>query len=148
MILVYAADNFRKFWKIQKIIIIYKSIKICHKQNVKCLVFFKWPRQVCNHLYLNAIKTTLKTLIFFKKLIFAFSNPKIVKWLKTPLNFSPLQCTYLGKNSFQYHLGLVRKKAIEKWLLFSVYLYILSGNKIGSRHQSACSGRTFCWDWF
>ena len=22
---------------------------------------------------------------------------------KTPLNFSPLQCTYLGKKSFQYH---------------------------------------------
>ena len=29
---------------------------------------------------------------------------------KTPLNFSPLQCTYLGKNSFQYHKGIVRKK--------------------------------------
>ena len=30
---------------------------------------------------LNSIKkTALKTLIFFKKLIFAFLNPKIVKW--------------------------------------------------------------------
>ena len=36
---------------------------------------------------------------------------------KTLLNFSQLQCTYLGKNSFQYHKGLVRKKEIEKWLL-------------------------------
>ena len=36
---------------------------------------------------------------------------------KTPLNISPLQCTYLGKKSFQYHQGLVRKKEIEKWLL-------------------------------
>ena len=24
---------------------------------------------------------------------------------KTPLIFSPLQCTYLGKKSFQYHKG-------------------------------------------
>ena len=36
---------------------------------------------------------------------------------KTPLNFSSLQYTYLDKNSFQYHKGLVRKKEIEKWLL-------------------------------
>ena len=36
---------------------------------------------------------------------------------KTPINFSALQCTYLGEDSFQYHLGLVRKKENEKWLL-------------------------------
>ena len=63
-------------------------------------------------------KTALETLIFLKKLIFAFFEPKnrevIENSSKTPLNFSPLQCTYLGKNSFQ---GLVRKKEIEKELL-------------------------------
>ena len=68
MILVCAVDDFRKFRKIRKI--------------AKCQVFgvFKSTRQVCNPLYLNSIKTALKTLIFFKKLIFAFLNPKIVKW--------------------------------------------------------------------
>ena len=48
------------------------ELKICHMQNVKCLMFFKSTRLVCNHLYLNSIKTALKTLIFFKNLIFAF----------------------------------------------------------------------------
>ena len=84
-------------------------------------MFFKSTKQVCNHLYLNLIKTALKTLIFFKKLIFALLNPKdrevIEDSSKTPLNFSALQYTYLGKNLFQYHQGLVRKKEIEKWLL-------------------------------
>ena len=42
MILVCAADDFRKFWKIQKIIIFLKiHKKICHKENVKFLVFFQ-----------------------------------------------------------------------------------------------------------
>ena len=36
---------------------------------------------------------------------------------KAPFNFSPLECTYLGKNSFQYHKRLIRKNEIEKWLL-------------------------------
>ena len=36
---------------------------------------------------------------------------------KAPLNFSPLECTYLGKRLFQYHLRLVRKNEIEKWPL-------------------------------
>ena len=34
---------------------------------------------------------------------------------KDPLNFSPLKCTYLGKNQFQYHLRLVRKVATENF---------------------------------
>ena len=50
--------------------------------------------------------------------IFESKNRKVIEnSSKTPLDFSPLQCTYLGKNSFQYHQGLVRKKEIEKWLL-------------------------------
>ena len=38
---------------------------------------------------------------------------------KALFNFSPLECTYLGKNSFQYHLRLVRKNEIEKWPLIT-----------------------------
>ena len=59
---------------------IFKKIrkKIRHKQKIKCLVLFKSARQVCNHLNFNSIKTALKMLIFFKKLIFAFFNTKIV----------------------------------------------------------------------
>ena len=92
------------------------------------LIFFKSTRQVCNHLYLNLIKTALKTLIFFKNLIFAFFEPKnrevIENSSKTPLNFGSLQYTYLGKNSFQYHKGLVRKKKLKSGYLelqFSVH---------------------------
>ena len=58
-------------------------------QNVKCLVLFKLPRQVCNHLYLYLIKAAFKTLIFFKKLFFCIFEPKnrfvIENSSKTPL---------------------------------------------------------------
>ena len=41
---------------------------------------------------------------------------------KTTLNFSPLQCTYSGKKSFQYHWGLVKKlKSGYLELRLSVY---------------------------
>ena len=83
--------------------------------------FFKSTRQICNHLCLKSIKTALKTLIFLKKWIFALFYPKnrevIENSSKTPLNFRPFQCIYLGKYSFQHLWGLVRKKEIEKWLL-------------------------------
>ena len=43
---------------------------------------------------------------FLQKVDFCIFEPKIREVIenssKTPLNFSPLQCTYLGKNSFQY----------------------------------------------
>ena len=80
MILACAADDFKKkmenlenyqFLKIHK-----KSI-IIKMSSVWC--FFKPTGHVCNYQCLNSIKTALKTLIFFKKLIFAFLNPKIVK---------------------------------------------------------------------
>ena len=72
------SENFWKFGKLS----IFKKIhkKICHKQNAKCLVFFKSTRLLSNHMYLNSNKTALKTLIFFKKLIFAFLNQKVVMW--------------------------------------------------------------------
>ena len=78
MILVCAADDFRKFrkiWKIINFLKIHKKSVISKMPSVWC--FFKLTRQVCNHLYLNSMKTALKTLIFIKKLIIAFSNPKI-----------------------------------------------------------------------
>ena len=61
----------------------YQFLKI-HKKSViskmsSILCFFNSTRQACNHMYLNWIQTALKMLIFFKKLIFAFLNPKIVK---------------------------------------------------------------------
>ena len=36
---------------------------------------------------------------------------------KATLNFSPLECTYLGTVSFKYHKRFVRKNEIEKWPL-------------------------------
>ena len=48
-------------------------------QNVKCLVFFQVDWADLQSPVLILIKTALKTLIFYKKLIFAFLNPKIVK---------------------------------------------------------------------
>ena len=63
-ILVCAADDFRKNQKMQKL-----RFKKNHK------------RLVSNHLNFNLIKSALKTLKFFKKLIlhFGFLNPIIVK---------------------------------------------------------------------
>ena len=44
---------------------------------------------------------------FIQKFDFCIFEPKnrevIENFSKTPLNFSSLQYTYLGKNSFQYH---------------------------------------------
>ena len=64
MILVCAADDFRKYGKMQKLRFKKNHIKICHKQKIKCLVFFKSARQVCNYLNFNSIKTALKRLIY------------------------------------------------------------------------------------
>ena len=52
----------------------HKKLDIIKK--MKCLVFFKLARRVSNQLNFNSIKTALKTLNFFKKLSFAFLNPK------------------------------------------------------------------------
>ena len=36
--------------------------------------------------------------------IFELKNREVIEHSSnTPLNFSPLQCTYLAKNSFRYH---------------------------------------------
>ena len=57
--------------------------KIYHKQNFNCLVFFKSDRPVCNHLNVNFIEITLKTIFFLKKSIFAFLTKKL--WSKRKL---------------------------------------------------------------
>ena len=54
----------------------YQFLKI-HKKSVISKMssvrwFFKSTRPVCNHVYLNSIKTALKALNLVKKLIFAF----------------------------------------------------------------------------
>ena len=81
--------------------------KIVYKQTFtfRGLVFFSnWLdgfEITCTSIRKNA----LKTLIVFKNLIFCIFEPKncevIVNFFKEPLNFSPLKCTYFGKNSFQ-----------------------------------------------
>ena len=46
-------------------------------------------------------KNALKTIIFFKSLIFEPKNCEVIETsFKTPLNFSPLKCTYSGKIHF------------------------------------------------
>ena len=70
--------------------------------------FFKSTRQVCNHLYLNLIKKNCTQNAYFLQkddfCIFVPKNREVIENSpKTPLNFSPLQCIYLGKKSFQYH---------------------------------------------
>ena len=74
-------------------------------------------------------KNCTQNAYFLQKVDFCIFEPKNLEVIenssKTPLiSFSPLQCTYLGKNSFQYHLGLVRKKKLKSGYLelrFSVY---------------------------
>ena len=67
MILVCAADDFRKYRKIEKL----RFVLINHKKSViskkiKCLVFFKIAGRVCNHLNFNSVETALKTINFLK----------------------------------------------------------------------------------
>ena len=81
-------------------------MKINHRQNFNCLVFFKSDRPVCNHLNVNFIKTTLKTIFSQKKSRFLIFNRKNFEvkenCSKTQLNVCPLKCTYIGKNQFNF----------------------------------------------
>ena len=60
-----------------------KKIEKCNilkmRKNFNCLVFFKSDRPVCNHINVNLIKTTLKTIFSLKKSIFAFLAQKTFK---------------------------------------------------------------------
>ena len=58
-ILVYAADDFRKYHKkksMQKLRFKKNHKKSVLSKKIKCLVFFKSARRVCNHLNFNSIK--------------------------------------------------------------------------------------------
>ena len=108
MILVCAADDFRKNQKkSENYQFLKKHKKICHKQKVKFLVFFKSTRRVCIQLYLYLDKNCTQNAFFLQKDDFCIFEPKnrevIENSSKTPVNNSPLQCIYLGKNSFQYY---------------------------------------------
>ena len=79
MILVCAADGFRKmsFFPENELFFIHKKYVINKRSSVWC--FSKLARQMCNHLYYNSIENILETLIFVKKKLFAFLNQIIVK---------------------------------------------------------------------
>ena len=55
---------------------------------------------------------------FLKKIDFCKFNPKNFEvkenCSKTPLNFRPLKCTYIGKNSFRFYQRLIRINEFEK----------------------------------
>ena len=61
---------------------------------------------MCNHLNVNFIKTTLKTIFSSKKGRFLHLNPQKFEvkenCSKTLLNVSPLKCTFKGKNHFNF----------------------------------------------
>ena len=117
MILVCAADDFRKHQKMWKMIFLFlkKPLKYVISKNSSIWCFlFKSARWVCYHLDINLIKTAIKML---QKVEFCIFEPKncdvIENSSKTLLNFSPLKCTYLGKNSFQYLEHLIRKMQLK-----------------------------------
>ena len=60
----------------------------------------------CNHLNVNFIKSTLKNHLFLKKVDFCIFNPKNFEGKencsKTLLNVCILNCTYIGKNHFNF----------------------------------------------
>ena len=68
-------------------------------------MFFKSDGPVCNHLNVNFIKTTLKT-IFSLKSDFCIFNPNNFEvkenCSKTLLSVCPLKCTYIGKNHLDF----------------------------------------------
>ena len=66
-------------------------------------------------------KNCTQNAFFLQKFDFCIFEPKnrevTENSSKTPLNFGSLQYTYLDKNSFQYHKGLVRKKKLKSGYL-------------------------------
>ena len=71
--------NLKKSRKILKNATFYKCVKSPPKANFNCLMFFKSDRPACNHLDVNFIKTTFKTIFSLKKSIFAFLTQKALK---------------------------------------------------------------------
>ena len=81
------------------------------------LCFFKSTMQVCNYLFLNSIKTALKTLIFLKKVDFCIFEPKNRKVIenssKTPLNFL---VHYRAHTLAKIYFNITRAKSGKKKL--------------------------------
>ena len=64
-------------------------------------------------------KNALKTIIFFKSLIFEPKNCEVIETsYETSLNFSPLKCTYSGK----IHFNNISAKSEKKLKLKSGHL--------------------------
>ena len=107
MILVCAADDFRKFRKFWKIINFLKIIKNLSQANCQVFGVFQVDWACLQSPVLEFDKNCTQNTYFRQKVdfcIFELKNHEMIEnSSKTPLNFSPLQCTYLGKNSFQYH---------------------------------------------
>ena len=107
MILACAADDFGKFRKIRKIINFQKFIK--NLPSAKCQVFgvFQVDEAGLQSPVLESDKHCTQNAYFLRKVDFCIFEPKNREVIEnssiTPLNFSPLQYTYLGKNSYQYH---------------------------------------------
>ena len=70
-------------------------------------VFFQVDWACLQSPVLEFDKNCTQNAYFFQKVDFCIFEPKnrevIEKSSKAPLSFSPIQCTYLGKNPFQYH---------------------------------------------
>ena len=83
-----------------------ESLKICHKQKFKYLVFLQVDLTGLLSPVVQFHKNCNENAYFLTKVAFCIFEPKnrevIGHSSKAPLNSSPLLCTYLGKNSFKY----------------------------------------------
>ena len=75
--------NFKNIEKFRKMQYFKNAYKIHLKQIFNCLVFFKSDRPVCNHLNVNFIKTTIKTIFSLKKVDSCIFNQKKFKVKET-----------------------------------------------------------------
>ena len=102
MILVCVADDFGKFRKFGKLSFFLKFIK--NLSQAKCQVFgvFQVDQACLQSSVLEFDKNYTLNAYFLQKVVFCIFEPKNREMLenssKTQLNFSQLQCTYMGKN--------------------------------------------------
>ena len=83
-----------------------KHTKISHKPKIRGFVFFQVGQTGLKSPMLQfEKKKCTQTRNFLQKFDFCIFEPKncevIENSFKAPLDFSPLKCTYSGKNSFQ-----------------------------------------------
>ena len=75
-------------------------------KNSIVLVFFKSDRPVCNHIYVNFMKTSLRTIFSLKKSRFCILNPKNFEFKKTVQNTAkrlPIKIHIYRQKSFQFY---------------------------------------------